>query len=451
MSPLSFKFKILLLTTIPLMVVSVLIISITVYQARQLGDRNIESFKKKIYDLRKIELKNYTNIAKTAITHFDIQRNRGVENVEEQAKQIVRNMSYGEDGYFFVYDRYTTLVHPRVPSLEGKNQREMTDPRGVKIIEELYDRAQQGGGFTNYIWLKPSRGREVDKISYSDKLAGLDWWIGTGLYVDDLEEAVANIQHAVDDNISTTLRLIVGLAIGTVVFLGLIGARLTLTEGRLADEKLQQLSRKAVSIQEDERRKVALDLRKNISQSLSTIRHQLCTLYKSDPPQKQNSINSFTTAAKKLNRTIEEIHRISGELNPVELEQLGLYVAVETLAKKAAADGKTQFVVKKGGIEKRLSTEVENTLYRITQEAINNILKHSKANKAIIHLQQKHNNITLNIHDNGIGFSAKDIVDGKDNVGIVDMRVRAESLRGTFSVYSSPGAGTAVKASIPLG
>ncbi|MGH1487547.1 MAG: cache domain-containing protein [Cellvibrionaceae bacterium] len=450
MGQLSFKSKILLLTLLPLIVVSVLIISLAAYQAKQLGDKNVSNFSEKIYELRKIELKNYTNIAKTAVKHLDKVDNKDSLLLQEEIKEIIRNMSYGKDGYFFAYDKYTTLAHPKVRKLEGNDQRDMTDPNGVKIIEQLYARARQGGGYTSYVWLKPSREREVEKIGFSDKLDGLDWWIGTGLYVDDLEDAVINIQTSVDENIQTTLQLIISLAVGAVIVVGFIGARLTLSEGKLADEKLQQLSRKAVGVQEDERRRVALDLQKNISQALTAIRYKLKNVYEAEPPKEQKTINHFSTAVTVLNKTIKEVYRISGELRPETLDKMGLYAAVGALTDKASAESTTRFIFKEVHSKERLSSEVETALYRITQEAINNILKHSEADEATIRIRQAGSSLTLNIQDNGIGFDTKKINNSASGVGFVDMRVRAESLRGSFFVFSSPGTGTAIKVSIPL-
>ncbi len=168
MKPLNFKTKILLLTLAPIIIVSSLTIIIALYQAQELGSKNIERFSDKIFELRRSELKNYTNIAVTTLKHITENKDMKYKKAQEEVKKIIRDMAFGKDGYFYAYNEYTTMAHPTVPRLEGSNQYDLTDPNGVKIIQDLYDVAKSGGGITSYVWLKPSREREVEKLGYAD-------------------------------------------------------------------------------------------------------------------------------------------------------------------------------------------------------------------------------------------------------------------------------------------
>ncbi len=454
MQSLTFKTKILLLVIVPLILVSIALTLLSIYQAKELGSKNVTSFSEMIFNLRRGELKNYTELAITSVKH--IYENASPNDVEaqERAKEIFRNLEFGEDGYFFVYDyNGVNVAHPKKPQLEGKNLWGIQDSNGVYLIRSLIEQAKKPqGGVTDYIWDKPSKGREVGKIGYSMGLDEWQWMIGTGLYIDDLEEAVAGIEAEVSDNIQGTLKLIAGLALGCTILVGLIGARFTMSEGKLADEKLQLLSRKAVEGQEEERGRVARDLQEGINKALHATRSKLKDVAKSGSLADGAARKDFLQAVSILDHTIKEVYRISGELRPEVLDNLGLYPAVDALVEKMSQESNVKFSFKKVDTGTRLKTELESAIYRIIQEAMKNIVLHSEAQTASIRLRQTDNIINLTIQDNGVGFDTKKILGkgGKGGVGIVDMRVRAESLGGTFHVFASEEIGTVIKVNIPV-
>lgn len=452
MKNISIKTKILLLTIIPLIIVSIVIIYIAVDQAKALGDKNIDSFSTKIFDLRRIELENYTNIAVSAVEHITKNNPKADIQAQEEVKDIIRNMRFGSDGYFYAYDRYVNLAHPTVSKLEGTDQTNLTDPNGVKIIQELYQRASIGGGFTDYVWLKPSRGREVEKIGYSKALDGWEWWIGTGLYVDDLEDAVEKLQSSVDENIEKTLQIIILLACAAVVVVGLICARFTLSEGRLADEKLQELSRKSVDSQESERSRVARQLQSSVVQALTVAKAKLRDVAKENEFSQGKPREDFVLAAKAINHAIQEVRGISGELRPESLDTHGLDAAIDQLVMEQKESSNVHISYKSINTEKRIDPEIEIVIYRIVQAALSNIVQHSNASSSTIHLSVQKSKILLSIQDNGIGFNVKDVMrkGNKAGIGLIDMRVRAESLGGSFAIFSTAKIGTHVKIEIPV-
>jgi two-component system NarL family sensor kinase len=305
------------------------------------------------------------------------------------------------------------------------------------------------GGYTDYIWDKPSKGREVGKIGYSMSLDNWNWMVGTGLYIDDLEDAVAGIEAEVKENINGTLKMIAGLALACTLFFGFIGVRFTMSESKLADIHLQQLSRKAVVGEEEERSRVARDLQKGISQALIAARAKLHDVAKANSLEENAARNDFALAVTLINNTIKEVYRISGELRPEVLDRMGLYVAAEALIEEVSADSDIRISFNKPTvIGERVREEIETALYRIIQEGLNNIITHSKSSVASVRTRQVNHSITLTIQDNGVGFVSKNT--SKMGVGFADMRVRAESLGGTFSVFSSDGIGTVVKVEVSL-
>ncbi len=281
MKQLHFKTKVLILVVVPLMIISISLTLLSFNQAHKLGRQNIATFSETIFDLRRVELKNYTELALSAVKH--VREDQSLSNSEAQrlAKKIYKDMSFGEDGYFFVYDYDgINLAHPKKPQLEGKNLWDLKDSDGFFLIRSLVSKAQNDGGYTEYIWDKPSKGRDVGKIGYSLGYDDWKWMIGTGLYVDDLAEAMTNVDEEVGKSLASTLQIIAAFSVGFTLLVGAVGARFTLSEGKLADERLQQLSRKVVVSQEEERSRVARDLQKKIGRALVVARTKLGSLTK---------------------------------------------------------------------------------------------------------------------------------------------------------------------------
>ena len=483
MTSLTFKTKILLLALVPLVAVSLMLTLLALYQANNLGEfalskteelskNSISNFEEKIYELRREELKNYTELAKSSLAHTFKNASKLAPEEEalaqKEAIKIVNNQAYGKDGYFYMYEygvdgKAINVTHPKRPDFAGRDMWNLKDPNGVYVMRDITSKAKAGGGFSEYIWDKPSLKRDVEKIGYSLPIERWGWLIGTGLYVDDLEnavdtvrktldESVDSIRVEVDDSISNTLNMILAVAFGGTLIVGLIGARFTMSESKLADNKLQQLSRKNVEVQEAERSRVSRQLQSGINQSLVASRSGLQKIAESkalkDPSIRSEFIKSVTI----LNKTIEEVYRISGELRPSILDQTGLYSAVEALAAEVKKSSGININFKSIDETERLRPEIETAVYRIAQEALKNMSLHSKATSASIRIRQTKKMLTVNIQDNGVGFDSKKMMSGgsKAGIGLIDMRVRAESLGGTFTVFSTNGSGTIVKVEIPL-
>ncbi|MFT5422113.1 MAG: two-component system NarL family sensor kinase [Candidatus Endobugula sp.] len=445
-----FKTKILLLVMVPLILVSMALTALSIYQAKKLGSNNVASFTEMIYNLRRNELKNYTELALTSVKHIYNSADEIDPKKQEEAKKILRNLSFGKDGYFFVYDyEGINVAHPKKPQLEGKNLWDLKDKNGVYLIRSLVNNAKKTiGGYTEYVWDKPSKKRGVDKIGFSMGLENWEWMIGTGLYNDDLEDAVGKVEGEVSDNITHTLLLISGLALGFTLLVGLVGARYTMSEGKLADDKLKQLSRRVVQGQEEERARVSLKLQKDINQELTVALSQLKKVANGESLQDPETFKHFSLAVKIIQKTKSDVYRISGELRPEMLDKEGLYAAAEKLSSDIAEKSTIDISFKKiDMIETRLTPEIEIAVYRIIQASLTNMAKHSHANKASVRIRRTADMLSVNIQDDGVGFNSSEVQKGLD---IIDMRVRAEALGGTFHLFSSTNTMTTIRVDIPL-
>lgn len=223
MHSIKLKQKMLLLTIIPLVVSIVAVMLVVQAKLAELGEKEISTINAELIALKEESLKGFIELAVSTVQPIlDNAREIGDAEARKQAADILRTMRYGEanDGYIFVYsyDGVNVVNGPK-QTLEGKNLIDLKDPDGVPIIKELISAAKSGGGYVNYKWAKPSKEMDVPKLSYADSIDEFKWMIGTGFYIDDIEEKLAVIQEKVDTDIQNTMLIIAALgALLLVVF-----------------------------------------------------------------------------------------------------------------------------------------------------------------------------------------------------------------------------------------
>ena len=197
-------------------------------QFKELGEEQINNTKKSMMEDKRATLKNYVDIALSAVSDL-VETANGIddEQVKNEVAGYLRNIDFGEssDGYIFVF-KYDgeNVVHAAKPELEGKNLFNAKDPNGVPFIKELIDNAKSGGGYVEFMWHKPSLNKEVAKLGYAKSIDKFQWMVGTGFYIDDIENEIANIRLKIDAGIEKAMFLIgtVGLCIiGIIVFISL--------------------------------------------------------------------------------------------------------------------------------------------------------------------------------------------------------------------------------------
>jgi len=152
-------------------------------------------------------------------------------------------------------------------------------------------------------------------------------------------------------------------------------------------------------------------------------------------------------------RAQKEVRRFSHELRPAVLDNLGLEAALETLISDLNTSGSLNAVLEIKGTARRLPPDIELSLFRITQEAINNCRKHAQADSVIIKLHYEENRVRLDIRDNGRGFDirtepARSFRTG--HLGLISMQERARLVGGNVHIHSRPGAGTTVNVEVPV-
>ncbi len=144
------KAKLILLTLLPLLIVTASISWISIYQAKTLGNKEVEIFRDNLIKAKENALKDSVDLAMDAISHVYNDTSLDEQSAKAEVKEILTRLRYGSDGYFFAYDQNgVNLVHPILPELIGQNLIALQDEEGDFLIESLLNQALTGEGFIN--------------------------------------------------------------------------------------------------------------------------------------------------------------------------------------------------------------------------------------------------------------------------------------------------------------
>ena len=345
-------------------------------------------------------------------------------------------------------------MHPRQPELVGRNLWEMRDARGEPTIQRLVARAKAGGGLQRYNWAKPSANKTAPKLGYVLPMNNWGWMIGTGIYLDDVDAALAKIDAQQSRNIESTMLWIGALAILSALVVALSGLALNISELRVADAKLKVLAQRVVESQEEERARLSRDLHDGISQWLVSIKLQIeagVVRLAGNAEQQQAARATFEHTAGQLTDVLGEVRRISHDLRPAILDDLGLAAALDHLAQEFTHNSAVPVRFNAQGSADGLPDVVNTVLFRIAQEALTNIERHAGARNIGITLAHAGRRVTLTISDDGSGFDAEHVArHPQRGIGLRNMMERMEAIGGMLNISSS-GAGTSVQASVETG
>jgi two-component system, NarL family, sensor kinase len=163
---LSYGQKIFLLATVPLVLAMLTVGLLVLRESRDMADREIAGLEAQLISAKKAELKNYLSIARTAFGPIYGNALPNDEAAKRQVLQILAAMTYGTEGFFFVYDYDgKNLVSPRQTWLIEKNWAGLSDAEGTPVVDEFIRLARQGVGFHTYVWPKPSSGQTATMVT----------------------------------------------------------------------------------------------------------------------------------------------------------------------------------------------------------------------------------------------------------------------------------------------
>lgn len=221
------------------------------------------------------------------------------------------------------------------------------------------------------------------------------------------------------------------------------------------EKKINQQKFRSVLIlegQEEERKRIAMDIHDGIGQMLTSLKYQI----ESIDSQDNEAVNRKITEIKQgIKDVIKEVRKVTFNLKPTVLGDYGLQAALNVFVQEIGKLTDIQLIYRtEGDMTYRLPQKVENNIFRIVQEAINNAIKYSRADKIEVILQQTENEFNITVHDEGAGFDEK-IIETRDiNIesgrGFFNMYERTEYVNGNLDIKSAPGKGTTVTLSVPL-
>lgn len=214
--------------------------------------------------------------------------------------------------------------------------------------------------------------------------------------------------------------------------------------------QLQELSAHLQSVREEERAHIARELHDGLGQMLTALKIDATRLHGRVAALDKAVAQKLDGMAVLIDETIEAVRRISSDLRPVMLDDLGLKAALEWLVEEFAKRHEDIRCELELGIDGQdVTDELATAAFRIVQECLNNAVKHAEASAIRISVGMRDGLIAIAVSDNGRGLPAQPST-GKGGYGLISMRERAQALGGTFSLASIPGGGVAVAAALPL-
>ena len=241
------------------------------------------------------------------------------------------------------------------------------------------------------------------------------------------------------------LLIIIFLSVGPIIYYRRV------KQLKTERQKREEFSKRLIQSQEEERKRIASELHDSIGQNLLIIKNYASIGKKSEDYEAGKK--QFDEISNNAASAIDEVRRIAYNLHPYHLERLGLTNAILSIIDNAELSSQINFDIKSDNVDNILIKETEINLFRIIQECINNIIKHSRAEKAEITIAKKEFEIVIDIRDNGIGFSQSGEVSAADyakGFGLENLKKRINLIKGDFKINSEPGKGTRIFIKVPI-
>jgi PAS domain S-box-containing protein len=230
---------------------------------------------------------------------------------------------------------------------------------------------------------------------------------------------------------------------------GYIGTAVDITERKLAEEALSTVSRKLIEAHEEESTRIARELHDDVNQRLSLVSVRLGILMQSPPASAANLEQEIGGVRLEIADLVADIHALSHHLHPARLELLGLERAAAGFCEELSNRHGVTIDVHFENVPTVLPQEISLCLYRVLQEALQNVVKHSASRHAHVSLSGHINTIDLTVKDSGAGFDPHEAMTGP-GLGLTSMNERLKAIGGELSIDSHRGGGTMIYAVVPV-
>lgn len=226
---------------------------------------------------------------------------------------------------------------------------------------------------------------------------------------------------------------------------------LLLEQAREMQEEMRWLSRRIITAQENERKRISRELHDVIAQTLAGINVQLAVLRSESKANAEDFHEKIENTERLVEQSVEIVHRFASDLRPVVLDDIGLVPALEAHIDSFTDHYGIPVKLTASPVVEELDSSSLTTLFRIAQEALTNIGRHSKASLVKIDLRPAKSSLRMKVSDNGQGFAVKAAISANETqpLGILGMRERTEMVGGSFQIASIVGEGTVIRVEIP--
>ena len=431
---------------LPLIAAIAAIATMFAWQERRLAEAEIRVIERELIEAKQAELANYMSIARSAFNNIYGRAAPDDEEAKLAISQILAALSYGDDGFFFVYDYDgNNLVSPKQTYLIGKNWLDTKDQNGTPVVEELIRKARAGGGYHRYQWPKPSNNEPGDMYTYVVGLQDWRWALGTGIFIDDIVAHVDELRDNTRARVRADIAWISAIAVATLVCVYVSLLIMGHKERKASNEQLDTLTKRIFRTQEEERGRVARELHDGISQMLAGVRFTLELAARKLDKGDTAISPEIESGTQELKAAISEVRRISRDLRPGLLDDLGLGPALQSLvdefSTRSGVEGRFETEV----FRNRLTDDAKTALFRVAQESLTNIERHAQATEMSLRLRGTRDGVRMSIRDNGTGF---DVSQKGGGLGLRNMKERIEHIGGSLSIESGPD-GTHIRANLP--
>jgi len=226
------------------------------------------------------------------------------------------------------------------------------------------------------------------------------------------------------------------------------GAIVDITNLKIAEEAVRELSHRLMKAQEEERARLARELHDDLSQSISLLSVQL-TILRNEPRDLDYVQDQLDQSISDIERLSRDVRRISHELHPAILDQLGLEAALKNFCSDLAAAHSVRIDFEAEDLPRDLPLDISLCLYRVTQESLQNVMKHSAATSAKVRIVSVDGKVHLVVSDNGNGFDSA-AAKIKDALGLINIDERVRAVKGKANIISAVGEGTRIEVHIPV-
>ena len=226
------------------------------------------------------------------------------------------------------------------------------------------------------------------------------------------------------------------------------GFMIDITERKSLEESQRNISSRLISAQEEERRKISRELHDDFGQRLALLAVGIQSLSQQMPEPESETVKSMDNLWSQTQKLSTDLHRLSHQLHPAILDQLGLGPAIRSLCSEISEQHGIQIKFTEHQVQDSIPRDISLCLYRTAQEGLRNIVKHSGAKDAKVELTGAPDTIHLRIADQGVGFDP--ITTNRKGLGLVSIEERIRVVKGEMSLQSRPSHGTCIDLRIPL-